>query len=130
MQMRTGHQPSPNEPRITTARWALQRAAEISAEAAQNITRLGVRTIGDISALGAMSNDGAQTHANVTSETSVVSTDSAAQAIVGAVIAAGATGERPGIEDQQIRDADAATLVRVLKKRSLQRARMSLKRRS
>lgn len=37
-----------------------------------------------------------------------VSADSACQAVIGAIIAGGATGETSRIEDLQIRDADAA----------------------
>lgn len=123
LQMRTGHRPSPYEARIPTARWALERAASLGTEAAQTIARLGVRVIGDLSQLGALPE--AETPAPADP---VVSADSACQAVVGAIVAGGATGETPGIEDLQIRDADAATLIRVLKARGLRRARRSLHR--
>jgi hypothetical protein len=130
MQMRTGHEPLPDEHRITTATWALERAAEIGAEAGQNIAKLGVRIIGDIASLGVLPQPGTETPAEVGSAGSLVSADSACQAIVGAIVATGATGETSGVEDVRIRDADAATLVRVLKQRSLRRARRSLHRRT
>jgi hypothetical protein len=44
-------QPLPGEPQIATPAWALERAAEISAEMTRNIAALGVRVIGDLSAL-------------------------------------------------------------------------------
>jgi hypothetical protein len=126
--MRAGHEPSPDERRITTAKWALDRAAEIGSEAAQAISKLGVRVIGDISLLGTMPPGRAQAQADAASESPLDSADSACQAVIGAIVAGGATCETPGIEDLQVRDADVATLVRVLKKRGLRRARRSLHR--
>ena len=43
--------PLPGEPQITTPAWALERVAEISAEMTRNIAALGVRVVGDLSAL-------------------------------------------------------------------------------
>ncbi|HUD77667.1 MAG TPA: hypothetical protein VMR00_07440 [Streptosporangiaceae bacterium] len=51
-QMKTGRQPAPDEPRIVTPAWALERAADIGAEMAANIRALGVRVVGDLSTLG------------------------------------------------------------------------------
>jgi hypothetical protein len=50
-QLKTAHQPLPDEPKITTPAWALRRAAEIGAEMAGNISALGVRIVGDLSSL-------------------------------------------------------------------------------
>jgi hypothetical protein len=127
-QMRAGHQPLPYEPRITTPRWALERTAEIGADVARNISTLGVRIIGDISALAATPNETAVAPVEAPSENAVLSAAAACQAIMGAIIASGATGETPGIEDRQIRDADAATLLRVLQERGRRRARKTLHR--
>lgn len=123
MQMRTGHRPAPHEPRITTPAWAVERAAEMGAEAARAITDLGVRVVGDLKILGETPEQPAAEPPEP-----VVSADSACQAVIGAIVAGGATGETPGIEDLQIRDADAATLIRVLKTRGLRRARRSIHR--
>jgi hypothetical protein len=128
-QMRAGHEPSPDERRITTPNWALERAAKIGAEAAQNISQLGVRIAGDISSLGMMPSGSAETPPDAGSGTPLVSPHAACQAIFGAIVASGATGETPRTEDLQVRDADAAALVRVLKERGLRRARRSLHRR-
>ncbi|MFB9833352.1 hypothetical protein [Actinoallomurus acaciae] len=123
-QMRASHEPLPEEHRITTPAWALERAAEIGAEAAEAISRLGVRIVGDISSLG-------RTPPGDTPATGIplVSSEAACQAIIGAIAASGAVEGRPAAEDLQVRDADAATLVRVLKNRGLRRARRSLRRR-
>ncbi|HEY0542432.1 MAG TPA: hypothetical protein VGD53_29005 [Actinoallomurus sp.] len=126
--MRAGHQPLPHEPRITTPGWALERTTEIGADVARNISALGVRVIGDISALAATPDDTAATPVKAPSENAVLSATAACHAIMGAIIASGATGENPGIEDRQIRDADAATLLRVLKMRGRRRARKTLHR--
>src|SRR5436305_3809736 len=51
-QLKTGRRPGPDEPRIATPAWALDRAAAISAEMAASIGALGVNIVGDISSLG------------------------------------------------------------------------------
>ena len=51
--LQEAHQPAPNEPQITTPDWALERAAHIGSNAADKISTLGVRVIGDLSSLGA-----------------------------------------------------------------------------
>jgi hypothetical protein len=51
--LQTTRIPRPDEPRITTPQWALDRAAEIGAATAEKLPTLGVRIIGDISTLGA-----------------------------------------------------------------------------
>ena len=52
-QMQTNRTPYADEPRITTPQWALDRAAEIGAAAAEKLSTMGVRIVGDISTLGA-----------------------------------------------------------------------------
>jgi hypothetical protein len=49
----TSRVPGLDEPRISTPQWALDRAAEIGAVAADNLGALGVRIVGDIATLGA-----------------------------------------------------------------------------
>jgi hypothetical protein len=53
MRLQTGRTPEPDEPRAVTPGWALERAAERGAAAAEKIKALGVRIVGDISVLGA-----------------------------------------------------------------------------
>ncbi len=57
--LKIGHQPAPDEARITTPAWALDRAVEIGAEMAKNIVALGVRVVGDLSSLGSFPADSA-----------------------------------------------------------------------
>ena len=52
-QMQTNRAPAADEPRVTTPQWALDRAAEIGAAAADKLSALGVHIVGDISTLGA-----------------------------------------------------------------------------
>jgi hypothetical protein len=52
--MKAGWKPGPAEDRLTTPDWALERAAEIGSEMAKNIAALGVRIVGDLSTLGAL----------------------------------------------------------------------------
>lgn len=125
MQMRAGHRPSAHEARIATPRWALERAAEIGTEAAGAISGLGVRVVGDLALLAGAPGEAGGAEPK---EPAVVSAESACQAVIGAIVAGGATGETLGVEDMQIRDADAATLIRVLRSRGLRRARRSLHR--
>lgn len=52
--LQLGYQPTPDEARIRTPRWALERAARIGSDAAKRIADSGVRVVGDLSALGAL----------------------------------------------------------------------------
>ena len=45
--MKVGREPGPDEPRIQTPAWALERAAELGAEMAANIRSTGVQVAGD-----------------------------------------------------------------------------------
>lgn len=49
--MKSARRPERHEPRITTPKWAQERAAELSVEAVEHIRRSGVRVIGDLNAL-------------------------------------------------------------------------------
>jgi hypothetical protein len=50
-QMKSSRQPGPDEARITTPGWAVERATEIAAEMADNIKGIGVRVVGDLGTL-------------------------------------------------------------------------------
>jgi hypothetical protein len=43
--------PEPDEARITTPRWAVERAAEIAADLPERIERLGIEVVGDLASL-------------------------------------------------------------------------------
>ncbi|MGN6475451.1 MAG: hypothetical protein ACTHK4_17645 [Mycobacteriales bacterium] len=76
---------------IVTPRWALERAAEIGAEAARAIDASGIRVLGDLSSLGAAP-DGDASEGELAAEPPV-EVAIAAQAIVGALAAT--KGGRP-----------------------------------
>jgi hypothetical protein len=115
-QMKTARQPSPDEPKIVTPVWALKRAAEIGAEMAENISALGVRVIGDISALGKVP-PGLQEAATGTQPAApLIPAGAAAQALIGAFTAAGVAGPT-AVADRPVREVDAKNLAGVLVKR-------------
>jgi hypothetical protein len=121
-QMKTARQPSPDEPRITTPAWALDRAAEISAQMAQNIAKLGVNIVGDISALGRPPDDLPESAANA-GPAALVPVEAAVRAALGAFMAGGAAGQTI---EEMVREVDARSLAKVLTKRCTQRVRKAL----
>jgi hypothetical protein len=80
-QLKTAHQPLPEEPKIATPAWALKRSAEIGAEMARNISALGVRIVGDISALGRLPAELAQAEADSGPATPLIPAQGGASAI-------------------------------------------------
>lgn len=146
-QLKIGHQPGPDEPRVSTPAWAQKRAAEIGAEMAGNISALGVRVVGDIASLGGPSADAAPMWEDSSPEMALVSPAAASQAVVGAIIASKAPelagqkapqaapvtrAARPSglvpLEDRPLRDVDAKSLARVLIGRGRRRASRALHR--
>jgi hypothetical protein len=123
-QMKIARHPTPEEPRIATPAWALIRAAEISAEMAENISALGVNIVGDISALGRISAD-PPTTADPPPSGPVVPLEAAALAVLGAFMAGGAGGESV---EETVRDVDTRSLAKVLVKRSRRRVIKALPR--
>jgi hypothetical protein len=119
MKLRT---PAPDEPRIATPAWALNRAAEIGEEMAGNIGALGVRVVGDISTLGKAPDGAPQT---LDAEVPVIPVEAAAAAMLGALVAGGAGGQTP---ERILREVDAKTMARELMRRSQQRMRHTLHR--
>jgi hypothetical protein len=120
--MKTARQPSPDEPRITTPAWALSRAAEISAEMAQNIAKLGVNIVGDIAALGRAPGDPPEAAANA-GPAGLVPVDAAVRAALGAFMAGRAAGQTT---EEMVHEVDARSLAKVLAKRCGQRVRRVL----
>ncbi len=78
--------PGPDEPRVATPGWALERAGEVAREIVDGIANAGVRVVGDLAALAA-------TPADPGSDTAparvVVPPDLAATAAMGVLIATG-----------------------------------------
>jgi hypothetical protein len=124
-QMKTARQPLPEEPKIVTPVWALQRAAEIGAEMADNISALGVDVVGDISALGKAPAD-LQKAADAGPERLQIPAEAAAQALIGAFTAAGVAGPAT-MADRLVREVDAKHLAGVLVTRGKQRVRKTLR---
>jgi hypothetical protein len=122
--MKIARHPAPEEPRIATPAWAIIRAAEISAEMAENICALGVNIVGDISALGRISADLPPT-VDSPPAGPVVPVEAAALAVLGAFMAGGAGGQSP---EEIVREVDTRNLVRVLAKRSRRRVNRALRR--
>jgi hypothetical protein len=136
-QLKVGYQPGPDEPRASTPAWALKRAAEIDTEIARNISALGVRVVGDVSALYGPPAGTPQTGADTPMATPMVPPPAAAQAIIGAILGSKApsrlTAEKVAkkqparVEDRPVREVDAKELARVLIGRGKRRARSLLR---
>jgi hypothetical protein len=121
--MKNGRQPSPDEPRIATPGWALDRAAEISAEMARNIEALGVNVVGDIYSLGKLPEDGPDPGTKAMAGPPTVPVEVAARAALGAFIAGGAGGQST---EEIVRELDARSLAKVLARRCRLRVRRTL----
>ncbi len=87
MRLQTGRKPGPDEPRITTPQWALERAAEVGAAAAEKIATLGVRIVGDISTLGTPPAPGTEDGADADLAAPVLPSDAAMEAVVATIFA-------------------------------------------
>lgn len=83
---------SSDMPKIGMPKWAAERAAEIGAEAAANIARLGINVIGDLDSLGRMPTDVDETD----TPPALLPADIAAEAIIGAIAGSRAAGRREG----------------------------------
>lgn len=83
--MKTGRLPAPGEPRLPMPTWALERSAEVGAETVETITSLGVRVVGDLSALAEVP-DKAAAEEELTAVPPLPG-DAAALAVLGAIAA-------------------------------------------
>ncbi|GAA2757794.1 hypothetical protein GCM10009872_31540 [Actinopolymorpha rutila] len=81
--MKQARRPGPDEPRVTTPRWAQEQAVEIGQEIANWVAGSGVRVIGDLELLHQQLPEAAE---NATSE-ATVDPEAAAQALFGAIAA-------------------------------------------
>jgi hypothetical protein len=126
--------PLPGEPQITTPAWALEQVAEISAEMTRNIAALGVRVVGDLSALRCPPPPAREPEAGAGDGLagSVIPVEAAAQAVLGAILAGGmadlaAEADRWPVADRLVREVDARRLAGVLVRRGRQRVRRVLR---
>lgn len=126
--MKAQHRPAPDEPRITTPQWAVDKALEIGSEMAAKISSSGVRVIGDISTLHrppATTGD----PADEPSPASSLATDSAVQAILGAIEAGKRKQPQPAPREvRSVNQVDAVSLARILLRRGKRRARRTVSR--
>jgi hypothetical protein len=125
--------PLPGEPQITTPAWALEQVAEISAEMTSNIAALGVRVVGDLSALRCPPPPAREPEAEAGdgSAATVIPVEAAAQAVLGAILAGGmadrdAAADGQVVGDRPVREVDARRLAGVLVRRGRQRVRRAL----
>ena len=126
--------PLPGEPQIVTPAWALERAAEICAEMTRNIAALGVRVIGDLSALSTPAPPAGQPEAGAGDGPAAlpIPVEAASQAILGAMLAGGIAGQaadadKRAVADRPVREVDARRLAGVLVRRGRQRMRRALR---
>lgn len=125
LRMKSEHEPGKNEPRITTPQWALERAVALNTEMVEKIETLGVGIIGDVTSLCRVPAPRGPAGAQL------MSPASAMQAMVGALLAAGALPdpERPTRpEDLPVRDTTARALAGILATRVRRRVRRTLDR--
>ncbi|MQA02410.1 MAG: hypothetical protein GEV07_06690 [Streptosporangiales bacterium] len=134
MKMKAEHAPGPDEAKVVTPRWALERAAAVGGAAAAKIANSGVRIVGDLDSLGAVPPDRGE---DATDQGNVVATASAAQAVLGAIGASDAFEEDVQEEvaaaqlpllERPVRETDAKSLVQVLLSRARRRMRRGVRR--
>lgn len=125
------YKPLPGEPRITTPAWAEEAAAEVAQEMIAGISALGIRIIGDLSALTpAPSGVAAETAAPA-----LIPTAAAVEAVLGGIAAGSAVtrnrqarqakklAEQSAVEDSSIRRVATKDLLRVVGRRGVRRLR-------
>jgi len=125
--MRKGYTPSPDEARIITPEWAVAAAAEVAREMTENISKLGVRVIGDLSLL-TWTPHGTAKVADLPRVLSFV----AADAVLGAVLATWPPKASPlpdAAGDRPVRKVRSLDLLRVVGRRALRRVPRQLRRR-
>jgi len=126
--------PLPGEPQIAAPAWALERMAEISAEMTGKIAALGVRVVGDLSALRSPAPPARppETEAGAGRADPVIPVEAAAQAILGAILAGGianqpAAADKRPVADRPVREVEARELASVLVRRGRKRMRQALR---
>jgi hypothetical protein len=123
--MKAARQPAPDEQKIVTPAWALERAASIGAEMAGNILARGVRVVGDISTLGRIPPEAAEAAAGQGSIPPPIEAEAAVLAVAGA-FSAGGLGGQPA--EDVLSEIQAKVIMRVLLNRARQRLRIVLQR--
>jgi hypothetical protein len=111
--LQTNRIPHPDEPRVTTPQWALDRAAEIGEGAAEKISTLGVRIVGDISMLGTRVTEEPHEAVRVNK---IMAVDAAREAVLATLLFTGLT------DDTLVATTTTRDLCRILLKRAWIRA--------
>jgi hypothetical protein len=106
--------------------------AEISAEMTGKIAALGVRVVGDLSALSRSPARPLEAGAGDGPAAPVLPVEAAAQAVLGAILAGGMADQatavdRRAVGDRPVREVDARRLAGVLVRRGRQRMRRVLR---
>jgi hypothetical protein len=96
--------PGPDEPQITTPRWALERAAGIAQESVDTIRSLGVRVVGDLDSITAMPPESAIRGDDYEMPENIP-IEAAARAVVGAIRGCGLTPDAGTMRDAVSRSA-------------------------
>ena len=107
--LQTNRIPHADEPRVTTPQWALDQASDIGATAADKISTLGVRIVGDISQLGTRASEEPHEAARVNK---IMAVDAARDAVLGTLLFTGLT------DDTLVATTSTRDLFRVLLKRA------------
>jgi hypothetical protein len=121
--MKAARQPAPDEQKIVTPGWAVERAVSIGAEMAGNIQALGVRVVGDISTLSGIPPRAAGSAADHGAVPPPIPAEAAALAVAGA-FSAGGVGGQPA--EDVLSEIRAKVIMRVLISRARQRLRIAL----
>jgi hypothetical protein len=111
--LQTNRVPHADEPRVTTPQWALDMAADIGAAAADKLSTLGVRIVGDISKLGTRV---AEEPHEAARANKVLAVDAAREAVVGTLLCTGL------MDDTLVATTTSRDLFRVLLRRAWVRA--------
>ncbi len=111
--MKVAAEPSEHDQAIRTPQWALERATKLGAEAAETITTLGVRVIGDLEKLSEYPSK----RAGTLDLDAALATQAAAQAVMGAVTASAQ-------QEKALHDVTAKQLARELFARVRRKARL------
>ncbi|RNL85336.1 hypothetical protein [Halostreptopolyspora alba] len=122
--MKVAYKPTRHDQAIRTPEWALERAAKIGSEAAETITALGVRVVGDLELLSQYPSG----RAGTPDPDVAVPPQAAAQALMGVVAAsAKQSAVRPKkptrVDDRPLREVTARQLARELLARGVRKAR-------
>jgi hypothetical protein len=89
--IRRGRTPGPDEERISTPAWALERASEIGAESAKRIEATGIPVLGDLSKLAAMPSNLSEVRSDSAPLSTSVPAEVVAHAVRGVILASGYT---------------------------------------